>query len=210
MQSVARSEDWFKIVHGSVPFSVKRSDLSTSLAKIISNISEDIAEPMESEDNPCSNKVDYKAIYEFLGQLSNNKYPKGLRKRESLALLSLVDNLVNMVEDFDTGSEEDYIKSGHWWKSDDSGSNVTKSSQQSSIDRPTSSRQDIERTDERPTAIEKSNPDMPSSDPSRGDDSFDDYFDLPKIRKVRECLNPLKVPIHLLLEEHHTLSYFFD
>lgn len=204
--SSVRCENWFKVVYGCVSFNSKRSDLSNCLTKIVAKMADQVDNQMEIDDEEEDNDgVDYKAIYHFLAHLFANKYPKELEKREALVLLSLIENLTNNIHDIDTTSEESVIKSASWWKTEDSENTANNLVKQSLPSHQTDD--NTAHQAKRPT---EDNPMSCSSLSEEEESSLTSYFDLPKIRKIRECLNPLKIPVNLLANEHRLLSLFFE
>lgn len=162
----------------------------------------------------------------------SGKYPAELPERESLLVINIIDNLLDMVENLDTSDEKNFLEKSPWRQSDQecnpnngtelaSASDASRDSsdstsmhsipttipdqshQNGSNDRPETSQSSTSLSSQLNDRLQKI---LNCRDPT----SLESYYDLPRIRKIGECLNPLKVPTDLLKKEHDIVSCFFE
>ncbi|XP_074601724.1 uncharacterized protein LOC141855537 [Brevipalpus obovatus] len=229
-------EEWCRIISSCVPFPAKRDDLSNCLSEIVSRRAEEIDELSNHDDDDNeddeSQEIDYKAVYNFFADVMSGRYPAELPERESLLVVTTIDNLLEMVENLDTSDENNFLKKSPWWQSDQESNpnNGTELASTSDVSHDSSDSTSIPSV---PIAIPDENhqnggQNMAETSQSstffssqlndrlqkvlncRDPTSLESYYDLPRIRKIRECFNPLKVPTDLLKKEHDIVSCFFE
>lgn len=176
-------EKWCSIVGSSVPPTSKRDDYSS----LLKNVFNEIAETTCHDD---TSRINFQLIYKFLAEILDGKHPSKLPKEETSVLFSLLNDLELLVSKDDFQEEVKFIKSGSWWKD--------KMLQDVDLNTPLLNQSQTTTSFSPPLEEQQSN--------EASQETVLSYLDLPKIRKIRECLNPLNIPVDLLAQRHSLIN----
>lgn len=184
LEPIRYLEEWCSIVSSAVPTTSKRDDYSSLLKNVFNEIA-------ETACNDESNQIKFHLIYKFLAEILDGKHPSKLPEEETSVLLSLLDDLQLLVSKDDYQEEAKFIKSGSWW--------IDKILQDVDLNTALA--------DELPTASTLSSQLEEHEELNEtSQETVLSYLDLPKIRKIKECLNPLNVPVDLLAQRHSLIN----
>lgn len=134
--------------------------------------------------------IDYNAIYSYFNEILNRRFPFQLQDKEAVIALSLMTNIQEMVESLENKNETAFLQAESWWKPTSSITNGTVNGQADNPDETTNGTTNNGADNE----INRNQPEY--------------YEDLPRFRKIRDCLNPLKVPSWILNDNHDLLSLY--
>ncbi|XP_015795674.1 ATP-dependent DNA helicase CHL1-like [Tetranychus urticae] len=137
-------------------------------------------------ENRNGEKIDYNVIYSFFNEILNRRFPFKLQEKEAAIALSLMTNVREMVELVRNEDEKAFLQAASWWKPTADNANGTINGQADNPDANGTANN---------SAANEINPDQPEH-----------YADLPRFRKIRDCLNPLKIPSWILNDNHDLLS----
>lgn len=133
-------------------------------------------------------EIDYNAIYSYFNEILNRRFPFQLQDKEAAIALSLMTNIREMVELLRNENEKSFLQAESWWKPTAAITNGTINGQ---ADNPNGNG----------TASNSANNEINRDQPEY-------YEDLPRFRKIRDCLNPLKIPSWILNDNHDLLSSY--
>lgn len=126
-------------------------------------------------------RANYDQIYGYIAQVLGGKYPQDLNAFDSLVVLSLLERLSDYCDKYDCQEEEELIKNSSWW------------------DKPADDK-----------SVEENREDNETPNNFTGSYIVRKYFEscleYPKIRKIKQCLNPMNIPVKMLQDEHEKVS----
>ena len=175
------TEQWYSLIHNLVPHLSKRDDLSDDLmVELFNQFSEE-----ESKIVRPGTQANYDQIYGYLADIMVGKYPRDLNAFDSLVVLSIIEKLHQYSVNFDCKEEEEFVEGGSWCNKPD------------------------DKSDENQEEISDD-----ISAGSSGSKLIETYFkkclDYPKIRKLKQCFNPMNVPVKILQNEHEKVSRLLE
>lgn len=97
---------WYNIVHHAVPGDVKKDDMSAIYGEVLEEISQQIAETMESEEPVPSTsdavddveaKPNYSRLYFYLSEVLKGRFPPQLSALDSYVIMQLMDSLTETI-----------------------------------------------------------------------------------------------------------------
>lgn len=138
--------------------------------------------------NGDGEEIDYNAIYSYFNEILNRRFPFQLQDKEAAIALSLMTTIREMVESLGNENEKAFLQAESWWKPTAAITNGTINGQ---ADNSNGNGRDEDSADN------EVNRDQPQY-----------YEDLPRFRKIRDCLNPLKIPSWILNDNHDLLSLY--
>ena len=212
-------EKWYDLVHSLVPQSVKKDDMASIFVDFFAEypIDERPVNDTESNEDPEPNlRPDYRVIYDTIRDILDGKYAKHLEPINAFFILKLIEELKQFIKSDSNRKEMSFLKSGIWWQIPHQ-TNAMKS--EDNIIRSVNAlrRQD---SDGQTIPMINNSHEMSQSTPEEEEEEFigrdtltndmneqneveyDIFRTYPKLRKVIECLNPLRVPVEMLAEEY--------
>lgn len=196
MKNIAQ---WSSIISYCVPFDAKCDDFSQTLKDVFVEMGKLFSTRSGSMENinidenggestSCihdEEKVNYQAVHSYFQSILDGRFPVKLDDREASIVLAIIENLIEMVESVDDKDEKDFLTSEAWWLPGQA-NGLTSNPQ-------------VEGTINEPPISQNLNQNRPEC-----------YEDLPRIRKIRECLNPLKIPKNILDQNHDLMTTFLS
>ena len=217
-------ERWHHICYQALKGHYKKNDSSQLLILLMQSFEEDYASKLDKKSQ------EYSHIYRFLRQLMQGMIPADLPVTSSFLLLAFLDNLCQLAEQHRTADDEKLVQQlFHAFSQQESNKTTTGEESEQDGDELQVSLAFFDRlSDERLEKHIKAakfilKEAVESGDQSAGQlNSLEDpgvlllvqdrkqnplhhYSNLPKIQMIKECFNPLKVPVVELRRQHRHL-----
>lgn len=207
-------EAWYSAVHAIVPPAAKKDDISD----ILGDIMEERASELEANQGPATlesvslepneEKPNFVAVYRYLADVLKGKFPPELSSIDCCVVLALIENLKECIEKMDLTKMQDFLSTADVSRKPDDDKH---------IDLAWPIHEDLIRQVNASNGIHQDNcafvkePGFNSTDgkPNRIDEMcayLEEALNYPKIRKVKQCLNPLDIPVELLAAEQKNLK----
>ena len=183
-------EKWFEVIHQLVPPISKKDDISAILVEFFDEYLPSSPSEVESEEHNL--RPNYRAVYDCIRDALNGKYAKQMKPIDAFIVVKLIEELKELVKSDMNTKEMAFLKSGLWWQIP----NETNAKSNGDIFKAIHSLRQRQNEDNDTTG------DVESIDPNE-DNSYERVRNFPKLRKIVECLNPLRVPIELTANEYN-------
>ena len=212
-------EKWFDLIHQMVPNPSKKDDISAILIDIIEDCRNGEPDVLGSADGEL--KPDYRAVYDCIWAALDGKYAKQLAPINAFVVVKLIEELKQLIKSDLNKNEMSFLKSGLWWQTPNQ-TNAQKPIGDifKAINSQRKQQIKIESTENNTRSkgkAKKRQRDYRSGDDSEEEEGHEDLTEeteentyetlksFPKLRKIIECLNPLRVPVQLMAEEYNRL-----
>ena len=198
-------DSWFNILNKVVNSSLKKEKLSELYADVFHHFAK-----VHSKNLPQNEQVDYGKLYYYISEALSGRCPPDLELNEAVIMIKLMEDLNEMIMKDNNFREKVFLKQANWWKvkseneinildGHSTNGNQSASSSQTEIDsQAMDSNSQASESDSQATQTDSQ---VTIIDPI--DAEVEPNLNLPKIRKISECLNPLNISNDLLKEELH-------
>lgn len=199
-------DSWFNILNKVVNSSLKKEKLSELYADVFHHF----AKVHSSKSLSQNQQVDYGKLYYYISEALSGRCPPDLELNEAVIMIKLMEDLNEMIMKDNNFREKVFLKQANWWKvkseneinildGHSTNGNQSASSSQTEIDsQAMDSNSQASESDSQATQTDSQ---VTIIDPI--DAEVEPNLNLPKIRKISECLNPLSISNELLKEELH-------
>ena len=201
-------EKWFDLVHSLVPNPSKKDDISSIFVDFFDDYPIDetprLGTEFDEEVEP-NLRPNYRVIYDTIRDILNGKYAKQLESINAFFILKLIEELKQFIKSDNNRKEMSFLKSGLWWqipnqtnaqKSNDNIVRAISALRQQQNEGQSSAYSPLVNGDE---FIGK---DILTTDlMDQNEDEYETLKNFPKLRKIIECLNPLRVPTEMTFDE---------
>ena len=189
----------------------KRDDLSETLITVFEGYSNsnDNHDNQNNNNNANGDGRKYSSIYEFLSDCLQGKCPRELDPQNSLIILSLLKQAKLFLHYVGCDVERKFLQNSRQNESQskecEEGEEVTCISEQNELHEEETRRSQLTCSGDGSIECRLSDPVTESSLRSRLDHFVETCMDLPKMKKIKSCLNPLNVPASMTVEEANCL-----
>lgn len=209
-------EKWYDLVHSLVPNTSKKDDISSIFIDFFEEYPIDETPVNGLESVPFNGEIqsilrpNYRVIYDTIRDILNGKYAKQLEPINAFFILKLIEELKQFIKSDNNRKEMSFLKSGVWWQIPNH-TNAQKSND--NIFGAVSALRHLNEKESQ-SAEDNANLSVDGEEEFIGDDTLtsdlkmqkreEDYETLknfPKLRKIIECLNPLRVSTEMTAEE---------
>lgn len=195
-------EQWFKLVHASMKPQAKKDDLSRGLIDAMRHLADDSSEK-------------YSNVYAYISDCLEGKYPRELEGEDILVMVSLLEDLNAYITKHGFADVKTFLSNLKLGSSSlpppepsvesASQGNALIVSDSVSSGQPTDENVNRQSRQGRNSSETFSHP-SPESAKGLMRKYIEESRSLPKLRKVKECLNPLNVPVSLLRQQTEQLN----
>lgn len=190
--SPSNLEQWFKLSHKSIRPDCCRDDYSQQFVDAFRQFA----------SRADMNKFSH--VYNYIADCLDGKYPRELNTDDSILIVSLLQDLRDFIEVHGFEDVKNYLSGAHQQETADGAANFSAGKSDCLSLKATSSSQS--------SYDDLASPD--DDDLSKARALMNKYLEecksLPKIRKIYECLNPLKVPVTLLESQGEKMKSLED
>lgn len=174
-------ESWYRIIHNNMNSRCKRDDLSAVLSDVMMSIA---SEADDGSNSHLSN------VYAYLSECLAGKCPRELSVEESVIIVNLLEQLRSAVDEGDDAAERSFLSGGSWWEKNGNEDDASPSPlRQTSSSEAASCCSAETRAAESPMLQQ----------------FLTSCLEFSKIKRISRCLNPLLVPVSMLMQRQQQL-----
>lgn len=179
-------EAWFRLIHGHMQFRDKRDDLSSAISESLETIQKQEQEQQQDEEDEA--EFDLSNVYEYICECMDGRYPRQLTIQESGIVVNLLEELKSVAGESAGGwGGLGFLSEGRWWKN---GHQEGHDHHHDEQDDGSGGEADSGSAAPLPPVLQQ---------------FLTSCLQYSKIKRIASCLNPLQVPVSLLLRQQQPL-----